>query len=120
MKKHTCTLFILLSLSFSIIAAPFGDPHRPGPGPASPRDNAPLTILPPAAELIVIGGLTYYLLNGLYYQKQDGRYVVVDRPSGGAMSVLDYNGKRYYVKDGHYYQRNIDDEYIEVPRPAGL
>jgi len=36
------------------------------------------------------------------------------------LQALDYNGKRYYVQSGHYYQRNIDGEYIEVPRPDGL
>ncbi len=36
------------------------------------------------------------------------------------LQVLDFNGKRYYVKEGHYYSRDIDGNYTEVPRPAGL
>jgi hypothetical protein len=79
--------------------------------------------LPEAATAVLLGGLTYYMLNGNYYQSQGDTYVVVqppDAPQGGGMRVLDFNGKRYYVQEGHYYQREIGGEYIEVPRPYGL
>jgi hypothetical protein len=29
-------------------------------------------------------------------------------------------GISHYVSDGHYYERDADGRYIEVPRPAGL
>ncbi|HBZ16940.1 DUF6515 family protein [Pantoea sp. NPDC088449] len=90
-------------------------PHWGGPGP--------LRFLPEAATAVLIGGLTYYMLNGSYYQRQGDTYVVVqppDSPPAGGMRVLDFNGKRYYVQEGHYYQREIGGSYIEVPRPYGL
>ena len=76
------------------------------------------------AAAVLIGGLTYYALNGHYYQRQeDNTYVVVQPPSepvSGEMHALDYNGERFYVEEGHYYRRDIDGRYLEVPRPPGL
>ena len=83
-----------------------------------------MRFLPEAATAVLIGGLTYYLLNGNYYQRHGEEYVVVAPPAetrvSGEMRVLDFNGRRFYVQDGHYYQRQIDGDYVEVPRPAGL
>lgn len=92
-----------------------GSPHWGGPGP--------LHFLPETATAVLIGGLTYFLLNGSYYQRQGDTYVTVQppsEPSNGEMRVLDFNGKRFYVQEGHYYQREINGDYVEVPRPAGL
>lgn len=36
------------------------------------------------------------------------------------MTVLDMNGERFYVKNGAYYKRAINGEYLEIPKPAGL
>ncbi|WP_168395257.1 DUF6515 family protein [Erwinia amylovora] len=88
--------------------------------PAEPRR---LVILPAAAAAVIIGGLTYYVLNGSYYQRQyDNSYRVVDPPvdNRGGMRPLDYDGERFYVQGGHFYRRNINGQYIEVSRPAGL
>lgn len=87
--------------------------------------------LPQAAQTVLIAGLTYYVLNGIYYQRQENQYVVVQAPpapqnnyvvsnNSGAMSVLDLNGERFYVNQGHYYRRSINGDYLEVPRPPGL
>ena len=132
MKKVITTL-----LAFSLLTPMLASAHPggwgPGPGPDWHRggwhDRGPgrLPFLPGAAAAVLIGGLTYYVLNGQYYQRQnDNTYVVVDRPVehyhdfGGDMHALDYNGERFYVQDGHYYRRNINGEYLEVPRPPGL
>lgn len=60
----------------------------------------------------------------MYYQRQnDNTYVVVQPPTerfSSGMDAIDYNGERFYVQDGHYYRRDIDGRYIEVPRPPGL
>ncbi|WP_395490829.1 DUF6515 family protein [Cedecea davisae] len=81
-----------------------------------------LTVLPGLATAIIVGGLTYYVVNGIYYQRQGAEYVRVETPSspGAGISVLDYNGKRYYVRNGSYFQKDINGNYFEVPRPAGL
>ncbi len=101
-----------------------GGPHWGGGGPGwGGGRGGHNNFLPGLATGVLIGGLTYYLLNGQYYQRQGTDYVVVNPPpqsSPQSTRVLDYGGKRYYVQEGHYYQRDINGEYIEVPRPAGL
>jgi len=88
-----------------------------------PKPGHRVSILPELATAVAIGGITYWLANGIYYQKQGNEYVVVEKPPAPAdssLKTLDFGGKRYYVRDGHYYTRDIDGNYTEVPRPAGL
>lgn len=40
----------------------------------------------------------------------------VTQPDGD-MQVIDFNGLRYYYKDGRYYRRDINGNYLEVPPP---
>ncbi|WP_338031301.1 hypothetical protein [Entomohabitans teleogrylli] len=75
--------------------------------------------MPGLATTLIIGGFTYYIVNDVYYRQYGAEYVQVAPPSE-ALNIVDYNGKRYYVRDGRYYQRDIDGNYIEVPRPVGL
>jgi len=123
MKKVMSTLFALMLLSPTLV---FAQPSGWGPGRGPDWGHGPgnLSFLPEAAAAMIIGGLTYYALNGNYYQRQnDNTYVVVQPPiehTSGNMHALDYNGERFYVQDGHYYRRDIDGRYLEVPRPAGL
>lgn len=128
MKKGLCTLLAFSLLSPALVSAHPGDWGR-GPGwehgPGRHYgDGGPghLSFLPGAAAAVLIGGLTYYALNGHYYQRQeDNTYVVVQpEPVSGEMHALDYNGERFYVEEGHYYRRDIDGRYLEVPRPPGL
>ncbi|MFU2317092.1 DUF6515 family protein [Rahnella sp. PCH160] len=125
MKKiYTCTLLFFLSIPAGVYAVPFDGPGREIAAPPMPGIVAPFTVPPPAAEMIVIQGLTYWLFNNTYYREIGNRYVVVEAPvtraHNKAMSVMDFNGKRYYVRAGRYYQRNIDGEYIEVSPPEGI
>lgn len=124
MKKHlyvlaVSTLIVMPSLA---MARPGPWFHGPGfyPGPHYFYPGPRLTVLPGLATAIIVGGLTYYVVNGIYYQRQGAEYIRVETPSGTGVNVLDYNGKRYYVRNGSYYQKDIDGNYIEVPRPAGL
>lgn len=130
MKKIIASLLTLTLLTPALAFAHPGDwgppggwgqhgghgPHWGGPGP--------MRFLPEAATAVLIGGLTYYLLNGSYYQRHGDEYVVAEPPAelqvSSEMRVLDFNGKRFYVQAGHFYQRQIDGDYVEVPRPAGL
>lgn len=75
------------------------------------------------ATVAVIGGITYYVLDGIFYKKNEDKYVVVTAPlanTNAALSQLDYNGKRYYVNNNHFFVRDIEGNYIEVPKPEGL
>ena len=144
MKK---LLVSLLSLSLVIPVAGFAAPGWHGGGPyhynhpsyhygprgwvgGMPHRGDRFSFLPGVAATLLVAGLTYYVLDGVYYQRQNNQYVVVDAPpapqnyaSGGYsgnMTVLDLNGERFYVSQGHYYRRDINGQYLEVPRPAGL
>lgn len=135
MKKVIASLLTLTLLTPALALAHPGDWGPPGDwgrhggpghhwGGSGPHWGGPVRFLPDAATAVLIGGLTYYLLNGSYYQRHGDEYVVVEPPEESRVSdemrVLDFNGKRFYVQAGHYYQRQIDGDYVEVPRPAGL
>ena len=96
---------------------PGGPDHDRRGGGGGPRHN-----MPHDAEALLIGGVTYYLLNGLYYQHHGSEYVTVAPPPEEATSMtpLDYKGRRYYVQHGHYYSRTPAGEYVEIARPYGL
>jgi len=128
MKKIIASLLTLTLLTPALAFAHPGDwgpgwGRHGGPGPHWDRPR-PMRFLPEAATAVLIGGLTYYLLNGSYYQRHGEEYVMVEPPAesrvSSEMRVLDFNGKRFYVQAGHFYQRQIDGNYVEVPRPAGL
>ena len=126
MKNQLCAvLMTMLIVSPSMVLAGPGPGPGPEPMPEPWMHHAPsqrLSVLPDLATALIIGGLTYYVINGIYYQKQGAEYIRVETPSGinSGLNVVDYNGKRYYVRNGSYYQKDIDGNYIEVPRPSGL
>lgn len=127
MKMKALAATLIMTLCLPAFAGPgpggHGGPRAGGPAQYDrPSPGHRVSILPDIATALLLGGLTYYVVNGVYYQKQDDRYIVVETPreTDSALNVVDFNGKRYYVRDGHYYQRDINGSYTEVPRPAGL
>ncbi len=99
------------------------DQHRPGPMHSYDRGS-----LPDAASFLVISGITYALIDGLFYQRSSNsdKYIYVENPpvstqqtttvihtSGVTGSVVDVlpggvktvsvNGVVYYVKGSHWY-----------------
>ncbi|MCC3749388.1 hypothetical protein LLQ46_21250 [Rouxiella badensis] len=129
MKKLAASLLTLSLLSPTLALA------HGGGGPGGPGFN----ILPDAAVAVVIGGLTYWALNGNYYQKQGDNYVEVNAPpqddapppsspqeeeeydsAPPDLSPVDFHGERFYVSQGHYYKRDPSGQYYEIPRPDGL
>jgi hypothetical protein len=78
-------------------------------------------------ETVLLVGLTDYVLGGIYYQQQESHYVVVTPPTqvievqtDASLIPLDLDDRRHYAKAGHYYQRELDGRYREVPPPADL
>ncbi|EIC82662.1 hypothetical protein [Serratia sp. M24T3] len=76
MKKLAASLLTLSLLSPTLAMA-----HPGGHG---------FNILPDAAAAVVIGGLTYWALNGNYYQKNGDQYVQVQAPPQSEAAPQDY------------------------------
>lgn len=107
------------------VAAPVPGPHW---GPAHYR------IMPPGYKTVIAAGITYFVLNEIWYRMHDGVYQQVAAPTSNiriinnpqpvvissGLNVIDVNGVRYYERDGHYYRRDINGNYLEVARPSGL
>jgi len=102
--------------------------HGGGAGPGfMPVPGQRLDRLPGGVETVLLAGLTYYVLGGIFYQQQENHYVVVTPPArvlavtpDAGLTPLDLDGRRYYLREGHYYRREIDGSYVEVPPPAVL
>lgn len=121
---------VCLAISQAAIARPWGPmPDRgPGPGPEpipAPHHGIYVDVLPHGYQTVLIAGLTYFVLNDIWYKLQGGRYVMVDKPAAEpeyeqphGLTQVDIDGGRYYVRDGRFYRRNADGEYLEVPPPA--
>ena len=86
------------------------------------------TVLPGRFIKIAVGGLSYYYVNGIFYQKRDRGYVVVPAPMGAVVSklpndhnVIMANGAQYYTYNGVYW-KHTPSGYIVVsePTPIGL
>ncbi len=88
-------------------------------------------------KTVVVAGVTYFVLDNLWYVMHGDRYQQVQAPASSnvtiinngpatttvvptGMSVVDVNGLRYYVKAGHYYRLNSDGQYLEVTPPKDI
>lgn len=125
----------------------FRPAHFGGPAPhwqaPAPHWRAPephwgpgrYRIMPPGYKTVIAAGVTYFVLNELWYRMNGGVYQQVQAPAannitiinGGntnvissGMNVVDVNGIRYYVQNGHYYRRDTNGEYLEIAPPAGM
>lgn len=139
--RRACLLLLATTLALPAAARPGRGPDLPahhhgvsGPGMSGtgmgvpfsplPRPGHRVDRLPTGVATVLIAGLTYYVLNDIFYRPEARGYVVVERPAASvvepALTTVDVDGRRYYVKEGRYYQRDIDGHYSEVPPPAAL
>jgi len=99
-------------------------------GPPHHRPGYRVRHLPVGYQTVIAAGLTYFVLNEIWYQMHGPEYVVVERPAvqyrvvdappmvgDNGFYSIDVHGSRYYIKEGRYYRRNSDGEYLEVPPP---
>ncbi len=104
-------------------------PISPVPIYPPPRPGVVVDILPPGYKTVLFAGLTYFVFNEIWYQLHGDRYQIVSPPSSSkvqennpyyenGMTRVDIDGVRYYVRDGRYYRRNANDEYLEVTPPT--
>lgn len=84
--------------------------------------------MPFGYKTIIAAGITYFVLDNLWYVMHDDLYEQVPAPSNvtiienppeipGNVTIIDINGIRYYFKDGRYYRRDISGLYLEVTPP---
>ena len=104
-------------------------PIYPPPIYPGPRPGIVVDILPPGYRTVLFAGLTYFVVNEIWYQLHGDRYRVVTPPAASqvqennpyyenGMTRVDIDGIRYYVRDGRYYRRNANGEYLEVTPPT--
>lgn len=114
--------------------------YYPGPvrvyGPRYYEAPVRYTIMPPGYKTVIAAGVTYFVLNELFYRMHGGVYEQVPAPAtsnvtiinngattstiantGSVMNVVDINGVRYYTQNGRYYRLNSNGEYLEVAPP---
>jgi|GEM_PF-1233342 len=72
---------------------------------------------------MVVGGIIYYLCDGLFYHRHGYDYVVVVPPIGAVVPAIPdgfipivINGFTYYTSNGVYYRRTHDG-YLVVEQP---
>ncbi|MBB6055127.1 hypothetical protein [Tolumonas osonensis] len=111
-------------------------PVRVYPAPVHVHAPARYTIMPPGYKTVIAAGVTYFVLNELWYRMHGGAYEQVAAPAtsnvtiinngattttiantGSVMNVVDVNGTRYYVQNGRYYRHTPDGQYLEVAPP---
>ncbi len=104
-------------------------PIYPVPIDPEPRPGIVVDILPPGYKTVLFAGLTYFVFNEIWYQLHGDRYQVVPPPAAtrvqeanpyyeNGMTRVDIDGIRYYVREGRYYRRNANGEYLEVTPPT--
>jgi len=105
-------------------------------GPRYYEAPARYNIMPPGYKTVIAAGVTYFVLNELFYRMHGGVYEQVAAPAssnvtiinngattstiantGSVMNVVDINGVRYYTQNGRYYRLNSNGEYLEVAPP---
>ncbi len=117
------------------------EPHRPRYYEPARHFHGPAryNVMPPGYKTVIAAGVTYFVLNELWYRMHGGAYEQVAAPAssnvtiinngattttiantGSVMNVVDVNGERFYVQNGIYYRRTPDGQYFEVAPPSGL
>lgn len=114
--------------------------HYPGPvriyGPRYHDAPVRYNVMPPGYKTVIAAGVTYFVLNELFYRMHGGVYEQVAAPTssnvtiinngmttttvantGSIMNVVDINGIRYYTQYGRFYRLNSNGEYLEVAPP---
>ena len=137
MKRNQIALVLVGSLLLplsSAYARGFDGPHD-GPGFGGPRPQF-YNVMPPGYKTVVAAGVTYFVLDNLWYMMHGSRYEQVAQPTNvtivnntpavsttttttlsSGLNVVDVNGIRYYTRDGHYYRRDVNGQLLEVTPP---
>jgi hypothetical protein len=134
MKRNKFALIVIGSLLFplSFAHARGGDGPRGGPDFDEPQPHF-YKEMPSGYKTVVVAGITYFVLDNLWYLMHGNKYEQVATPTNvtvinnpppvvqtttnASMNVVDVNGIRYYVSAGHYFRREISGQLLEVTPP---
>ncbi|WP_345197478.1 DUF6515 family protein [Kistimonas scapharcae] len=93
MNFHRLSLFVVPLLLFGISGIAHTAPmhgvgpghrhpaYRPGPPVVRPALGVRVAVLPVGWRSLVVTGVTYYVADNVYYQRQGNTYIVVEPPS---------------------------------------
>ncbi|SEF83089.1 DUF6515 family protein [Vibrio hangzhouensis] len=83
--------------------------------------------LPDTAIMLAIAGVTYALIDGHYYKKDKGRYVIVEKPPKGryqpgkivkrlpeGATAVNKRGQQYFVSRGNWFLSIGNGKYVVV------
>lgn len=134
MKRNQIALVLSgsLLLPLSLAHARGGEGPHGGPGFDGPHPQF-YNEMPSGYKTVVVAGITYFVLDNLWYLMHGDKYeqvatptnvtvinnppAVIQTSSNPGMNVVDVNGLRYYVKDGRYYRRDVNGQLLEVTPP---
>lgn len=137
MKTRQIGLVLLGAVLLPVLTSPaYADRYREHP--------RYYRVMPPGYKTVIAAGVTYFVLDNLWYMMHGDRYEqvqaptnvtvinnppvvasppviinqpVVTNPNLSPMTVIDVRGIRYYLKEGRYYRRDINGQYLEVTPP---
>ena len=124
-------LMIQANQSFARGGGGGGGPGGGGPGPGGGGPGGPFyppgrcfDVLPLAAAMLFMAGVTYYYCEGVFYQRRANTYVVVPAPVGAVVTTVP-TGAQVIIIDGvpYYTVNNVTYMYTPygyqvVPQPA--
>lgn len=140
MKRGPLVSFLISALVLPVATYAHGGPGFDGPGFGGPGFGGPhpgfYDVMPPGYKTVIAAGVTYFVLDNLWYVMHGNRYEQVSAPPSNVtvinntvpatttvvttnygMNVVDVNGIRYYMKDGRYYRRDVNGQLLEVAPP---
>ena len=90
----------------------------------APVVSRPIAVLPPGAVTIIVGGVTYYYADGIFYQMnaREQKYAVVPPPVGAVVytipqgyQLMMIDGASFYEYAGVYYKRVTEGYRVIEP-----
>jgi uncharacterized protein YgiM (DUF1202 family) len=86
--------------------------------------GGPISHLPLGHDIVHVGSLVFFFLDGIFYRRAPQGYIVAPAPIGAIVHelprqavLIPADGVQYYTLDGTYYQR-VPEGYAVVQKPV--
>ncbi len=110
---------IIITSTVMIASSAFSPPSAVAGPPGIQMNRLPL-----GHDVVHVGSLVYFFLDGIFYRKAPQGYIVAPAPIGAIVHEIPNqalpvpaNGTQYYTLDGTYYQR-VPEGYVVVEKPV--